>query len=149
MGGFGVIVAAANGEDVEMFSCKLIAIVLFVSSVFGGGISSGCATRSDAVRVGVTENTDDSLADPKVLGEGSISPVKRQFVAIVRDAETYAALKSMATDLPALTSEFFQTNWVVAAFLGERNTAGYSVSISLDPNGQIRVLEKAPRKDAM
>lgn len=131
-----------------MISGKFIAIVLLLSSAFSSGVSSGCAMRSSALKAGGPDMIDE-LADPKVLGEGSMSPVKQQFVAIIRDPQTYAALKATATDLPALTDEFFQTNWVIAAFLGERNTSGYSVAISRDPNGQIRVTEKAPRKDAM
>jgi len=143
------MIAARESGDRQMLSGRLIGIALFLSLLFSGTVSSGCATRSAALKVGMPETGNQLTEDPKVLGEGSMSSVKQQFVAIIRDPETYAALKATATDLPALTPEFFQTNWLIAAFLGERNTSGYSVAISRDPNGQIRVTEKAPRKDAM
>src|SRR5206468_1580535 len=59
------------------------------------------------------------------------------------------ALRALAGNLPALNEEFFRSNLIVAAFLGERNTGGYSIAISREPNGQIRIAEKAPRKDMM
>lgn len=86
-------------------------------------------------------------AELKTLAEGSLSQVTSPFVAVVRDKDTYAALREVATSLPALTPEFFKANIVIAAFLGERNTGGYSVAISRDANGLIRIAEKAPRKD--
>jgi len=85
----------------------------------------------------------------KVLAEGSQSAITNSFVAVVRDAETYAALVKLDGNLPKLDEEFFQSNAVIAAFLGERNTGGYSVEINSDGAGGIRVVEKKPGKDMM
>jgi hypothetical protein len=86
--------------------------------------------------------------DIKVLAEGFHSKITRPFVAVVRDAETYAALIKLDENLPKLDADFFKENVVVAAFLGERNTGGYSVEIT--PNAiEINVLEKKPGKGVM
>lgn len=132
-----------------MFSVKFIALVLGASFLFTGGTSSGCHSKSANSQS--DENMSSTMDDGelKVLAEGSLSPITTPFVAVVRDAETYAALRGLAGNLPALNEEFFRSKIVIAAFLGERNTGGYGIAISREPNGQIRVAEKAPRKDMM
>lgn len=85
----------------------------------------------------------------KVLAEGSQSAITNSFVAVVRDAETYAALVKLDGNLAKLDEEFFKTRVVVAAFLGARNTGGYSVEINREGVGGIRVSEKKPGKDMM
>lgn len=85
----------------------------------------------------------------KVLAEGSQSAITNSFVAVVREAETYAALVKLDGNLPKLDEEFFQSNAVIAAFLGERNTGGYSVEINREGAGGFRVSEKKPGKDMM
>jgi hypothetical protein len=86
--------------------------------------------------------------DIKVLAEGFHSKITRPFVAVVRDAETYAALNKLDGNLPSLDADFFNKNVAVAAFLGERNTGGYSVEILA--NGiEINILEKKPGKGMM
>src|SRR5256885_9485503 len=67
--------------------------------------------------------------DIKVLAEGFHSKITKPFVAVVRDAETYAALTRLDENLPKLDADFFKESVAVAAFLGERNTGGYSVEI--------------------
>lgn len=86
--------------------------------------------------------------DIKVLAEGFHSKITRPFVAVVRDAETYAALIKLDENLPKLDADFFKENVIVAAFLGERNTGGYSVEIRANAI-EISVLEKKPGKGAM
>jgi hypothetical protein len=84
----------------------------------------------------------------KVLAEGFHSKITKPFVAVVRDTETYAALRKLDGNLPKLDADFFEENVVVAAFLGERHTGGYSVEIT--PNAiEINVLEKKPGKGVM
>jgi hypothetical protein len=86
--------------------------------------------------------------DIKVLGEGFHSKITKPFVAVVRDAETYAGLTTLDENLPKLDADFFKENVAIAAFLGERNTGGYSVEIRA--NGiEILVLEKKPGKGVM
>ncbi len=86
--------------------------------------------------------------DIKVLAEGFHTKITQPFVAVVRDAETYAALIKLDENLPKLDADFFNESVAVAAFLGERNTGGYSVEIRA--NGiEINVIEKKPGKGVM
>lgn len=87
--------------------------------------------------------------DIKVLAAGTYSGVEDLFVAIVRDAETYAALRKLVAGMPELKVEFFRTNAVAAAFLGTRNTGGYSVEITRQADGRLSFSEKAPPKGAI
>jgi hypothetical protein len=95
------------------------------------------------------EKQSNSAGDLKTLAEGSQSSITDPFVAVIRDDATYAKLRKMEPSLPRLETDFLRLNVVVAAFLGTRNTGGYSVEISRVENGKIRVVEKAPPKDAM
>jgi|SRR5580765_802106 len=133
-----------------MLGIKLIIATVFIAALFGGGNSSGCRSKKSLPPNNQVSTGEDAAdGDLKVLAEGSVSPITTTFAAVVRDSQTYASLRSSAANLPALTDDFFQSNIVIAAFLGQRNTTGYSVAISTEPNGQIRIAEKAPRKDAM
>lgn len=84
----------------------------------------------------------------KVLAEGFHSKITKPFVAVARDVETYEALTRLDENLPKLDADFFKENVVLAAFLGERNTGGYSVEISPSPV-DINVFEKKPGKGMM
>jgi hypothetical protein len=86
--------------------------------------------------------------DIKVLAEGFHSRITKPFIAVVRDAETYAALTRLDGNLPKLDGDFFKENVAIAAFLGERNTGGYSVEIRANAI-EISVLEKKPGKGVM
>jgi protease stability complex PrcB-like protein len=94
--------------------------------------------------VGQNYQTDDI----KVLAQGFHSKITKPFVAVVRDTETYAALTRLDGDLPKLDADFFKESVAVAAFLGERNTGGYSVDIRANAI-EILVLEKKPGKGVM
>jgi hypothetical protein len=95
----------------------------------------------------------------KVLAEGAHSAMTHPFVAVLRDSETYAELAKLDRNLPQLDPEFFKSNIVVAAFLGERNTGGYSVEIKREvslswemkpgPKGYLRIIERSPGKGVM
>lgn len=133
-----------------MFGIKFVAAVCFASFLFTGGIWSGCHSTNDTKGIeNMSAAPDDASGEVKTLAEGSVSPITAPFVAVVRDGETYATLRNLAANLPALNEDFFRANVVIAAFLGERNTGGYSVAISREPNEQIRIAEKAPRKGMM
>jgi hypothetical protein len=81
--------------------------------------------------------------------EGYHAAITEPFVAVIRDGNTYARLMTEERNLPQLGDDFFNSNIVIAAFLGQRNTGGYSVEIRRQQNGQIRVSEKAPAKGTM
>jgi hypothetical protein len=135
-----------------MLLLRRIALVS-LSTFLISGSAAGCrATQDEDLVVGpppvAIEKGHPKQNELKVLAEGSQSPIKSPFVALVRDAETYAALTKLDGNLPKLDDEFFKTKIVVAAFLGERNTGGYSVEISRDAAG-IRVMERKPEKDMM
>jgi hypothetical protein len=137
-----------------MLSQQLIAATLG-SLLLGGGGGSGCRTgqtseqRGDKPANATVENQKPPSVELKVLAEGSHSSITNPFIAVVRDTETYVALVKLDGNLPKLAEDFFKTNVLLAAFLGERNTAGYSVEITRIENGQIQIDEKVPAKDAM
>src|ERR1043166_9641074 len=131
-----------------MLSLKLNTVAMLTSFVLSGALPLACRSNSRDNRNMVLTSTDCS-ADLKDLAEGSVRPIRPSFVGVFRDAETYAALRAQATNLPELKADFFKSNLVIAAFLGQRNTGGYSLAISQQPTGQIRIAEKAPRPDAI
>jgi hypothetical protein len=131
-----------------MLSLKLTIVALLASFVFGGAIPLACRSNSRDNK-NMVSTSNDSTGDLKVLAEGSISPINTSFVGVFRDAETYAALRGQATNLPELTADFFKSNIVIAAFLGQRNTGGYGIAMVQESNGKIRIAEKAPPKDAI
>jgi len=135
-----------------MLLLKRIALVTVASFMLSGG-ALGCHTRPPANSQPDTPAPPDEKEQPKegelkVLAEGSQSAITSPFVAVARDADTYAALTKLDENLPKLDADFFKTRVVVAAFLGERNTGGYSIEISRDAS-EIRVVEKKPGKDMM
>jgi hypothetical protein len=95
------------------------------------------------------EKEQPKRGELKVLAEGFHSAITNPFIAVVRDSDTYAKLTKLDGNLPKLGGEFFETNTVIAAFLGERNTGGYSVAITFEVSGLIHVSEKKPGKGVM
>jgi hypothetical protein len=128
---------------------KVITILALFSLVFGLGTVAACHEQQNKDGKTAVENQNNSAGDLKTLAEGSQSSISDPFVAVIRDVATYAKLQKMEPSLPRLETDFFRLNVVVAAFLGTRNTGGYSVEISRVENGKIRVAERAPAKDAM
>jgi hypothetical protein len=128
---------------------KAITILALSSFVLGLGSVPACYEQQNKNDKTVVENKNNSAGDLKTLAEGSQSSISDPFVAVIRDDATYAKLREMEPGLPGLETDFLRMNVVVAAFLGTRNTGGYSVEISRVENGKIRVVEKAPPKDAM
>ena len=128
---------------------KAITILALASFVLGLGSGPACHEQQNQNGKTVVENQNNSSGELKTLAAGFQSSISDPFVAVVRDDVTYAKLQKMEPGLPRLETDFFRLNIVVAAFLGTRNTGGYSVEISRFENGRIRVVEKAPPKDAM
>jgi hypothetical protein len=128
---------------------KAVTILALASFVFGLGGVPACHEQQNKNDKTVVENQNNSSGELKTLAEGSQSSITDPFVAVIRDDATYAKLRTMEPSFPRLETDFFRLNVVVAAFLGTRNTGGYSVEISRVENGRIRVAEKAPPKNAM
>ncbi len=120
----------------------------------GGGDANKKAERP------LDENTNIAAASPtpdragnqnmetefKVLSGGNHSSIEGGFVVVARDAETYQELRALDANLPEQTAEFFKTNAVVAAFLGERNTGGYAVNVRRVEGGVVSVTASSPAK---
>lgn len=135
---------------------SVIAVTIF-SLLFSGGAGS-CRTKnlnvpprqsqSSTGQKDNTENENQTSDDLKVIAQGFHSSITDPFVAVVRDEATYAELTKLDPSLPKLRVDL-KTNLVIAAFLGQRNTGGYSVEITRAASGEIQVTEKAPGKDMM
>ncbi|HYG09332.1 MAG TPA: protease complex subunit PrcB family protein [Pyrinomonadaceae bacterium] len=104
----------------------------------------------------VSEGEENLLTDVsgeiKELAAGGYSSVRESFIAVARDAQTYASLRQLHDKLPELGADFFKSNAVVAAFLGQRRSGGYSVRITgggAKGGGTLRVSDQAPAKDAI
>jgi hypothetical protein len=105
------------------------------------------ATPTPAPRAGeIPVQTDDTFRD---LAVGSYGTVHQPFVFVARDAETYAALRTLVTVLPDERADFFQTHVVVASFLGQRRSGGYAIEIKETQRGQLTITEHAPPKNAI
>jgi protease stability complex PrcB-like protein len=128
---------------------KAITILALFSLAMGIGGAGACNEHQNRNDKPIVENQKTDSGEIKTLAEGFQSSITDPFVAVIRDEETYVTLRKHEANLPKLEAEFFRLNIVVAAFLGTRNTGGYSVEISRDSNGQIWVAEKAPDKGAM
>jgi len=91
----------------------------------------------------------------KELAAGSYSSIREPFIIVARDAQTYALLKELNGKLPEFGADFFESHAVIAAFLGQRRSGGYSVSITREGAGRggggglLRIAEGSPPKDAM
>src|SRR5437870_1507100 len=128
---------------------KTIISLMISSMALSGSGFSGCRTSRNESKPPVVEKPSTDSQPLKVLGEGFHSSITEPFVAVVRDSETYAALRRHDANLPNIDAEFFRSNVVIAAFLGERNTGGYGVEINRETNGDIRITEKTPGKGVM
>lgn len=83
----------------------------------------------------------------KTLAAGSQSSVETPFVFVARSPETFALLQKIIENLPSEKIDFSKTA-VVAAFAGEKNTGGYSVSVERIAD-EIAVKVAAPPKGTM
>lgn len=147
-----------------MLRMRTSLFVLLLSLLMNGAGAAGCGTKRDEAKTndGGSENTNAAVVQPtpgrveealsveiKVLAEGYYGKVNDAFVAVVRDAATYAALRGFVGNLPQVEGDFFNKNLVVAAFLGQRRTGGYSVQIKGAGDNRLRVSSTAPPKGAM
>ncbi len=134
-------------------------IVLLMLSTFAlSSGASGCHAKQNPALPTQTPNTQTTTKTLKVLAEGFHSSVTHPFIAVIRDAVTYAELMKLDNTLPKLDAEFFNSQAVIAAYLGTRNTGGFSVeikwgagsSVGLTPvKPSLYIGEKAPAKGVM
>jgi len=138
-----------------MFGLKIILVAMLSSFLLSAGGPSGCRANqnSNSIRERASSSPVQKQVpganDLKVLAEGFHSSISEPFIAVIRDAETYDALTKLEGSLPRLNAGFFDSNAVVAAFLGQRNSGGYAVEIARETSGQLRVTERKPGKGMM
>jgi len=128
---------------------KALTLLVLCSAAIGLSSSPGCQAQNNRNGKTAVENQKKDPDELRPLAEGSNSAIEDPFIAVIRDGETYDQLRQLEPNLPHLGADFFNENTVIAAFLGTRNTAGYSVAISRGPRGDLRVAEKSPPKGAM
>lgn len=97
------------------------------------------STNEESERPG---NMDGEI---KQLAAGSHCTVSESFVFVARDLQTYQALESLKLNLPTQSPDFFKSHAVVAAFLGQRRTGGFSVEITQNAAGGVQVIESKPK----
>jgi PrcB C-terminal len=133
----------------------LILTPLVLSLLFNGSGASGCRTKQNINAHLINSPTpqaekgDITTGELKVLAEGFHSSITDTFVAVIRDEETYSELVKLERSLPDLAGDFFESHVVIAAFLGQRNTGGYSVEIRRQSTGRLLIGDKAPGKGMM
>lgn len=119
--------------------------------------SNAAATNTGTTTVNVNAATsptparlEESVNDEiKELAAGAYGKVQDTFVGVARDAETYVALREVVEGLPQLNNDFFKSHLVVAAFLGQRRTGGYSVQITRAASDRLRVASTQPPRGVM
>lgn len=145
-----------------MLSAKAGVFVLLLSFAFNGAGSCDAKKSGNMPNSNQVGNASASVKpqperggesavrdDVKTLAQGQYSSVRNAFIVAARDAEMYAALRRMVSNLPDVEQNFFQSNAVVAAFLGERQTGGYSVRFNRTADGKLRIEESMPPKGSM
>jgi hypothetical protein len=133
-------------------SRALVLVLLLVPStkVLGYFQNVRFADGNPIITMTAIQNKEIKPYELKVLAEGFHSSITdHPFVAVIRDKETYSALVNIEPSLPNLAEDFFQSHVVIAAFLGERNTGGYSVEITRHSTGRLLIGDKVPGKGMM
>ena len=134
-------------------------IIATIFSLLLSGGAGGCRAKnfnvpprqsqsSTGQKDNPAEGENQNSGNLKVIAQGFHSSITDPFIAVVRDDATYGELAKLDPNLPRLDVDL-KTNIVIAAFLGQRNTGGFSVEIAQGANGEIRISEKAPGKDVM
>jgi hypothetical protein len=149
-------------ERVEMLTIKAMALALLLTFSLNGAASCDAQKRGNAPntnqtgKAGAVSNARPEMPDKtapkgelKILAEGQHSTVSNAFIVVAREAATYGALRKLVSTLPEQDENFFRSNLVVAAFLGERRSGGYSVRFMENGNKTLRVEETTPPKGSM
>jgi hypothetical protein len=144
-----------------MLSVKAGVLALLLSFVLNGAGSCDGKRSAGAQNSNQSGNADVPVSRPseqpeaggekndlKPLAQGQHSFVSNPFIFVARDAQTYEELRRLIK-LPDVEQDFFTSNLVVAAFLGERRTGGYSVRITRGSGGSISVDETSPGRGSI
>jgi len=120
-------------------------------SVVNQNVAAGKSSAPSPVTSPVAQEDKNQVAgvNMKTLVVGAYGEIEQPFVAVVRDAETYAALRELVGALPEMNESDFSKHVVVAAFLGTRSTGGYGVNITREGGSALSVSETTPPKGAM
>src|SRR5260370_10123066 len=125
----------------RMLPLRIMALLALSSLAVAGALAAGCRAQNPAQpgekqseNRPASQDSERRAIEIKVLAEGFHSSVNDAFLAVVRDGDTYAELSQWAGNLPSLDADFFKKNVLVAAFLGERNTGGFSLPIPRRPH---------------
>ncbi|HEV2914708.1 MAG TPA: protease complex subunit PrcB family protein [Pyrinomonadaceae bacterium] len=151
-----------------MFGIRTSILIALLSLALGGaGGAAGCGAGANQSAQQNRQSSNNSATptpggvpstpgagesvggDLKILSQGAHHSISEPFIAVARDAETYAELRGLDKNLPSLSADAFNGSAVVAAFLGQRRTGGYGVEITRAADGSVRVAEKTPPKGAM
>ena len=151
-----------------MLRIRMSIFALLSSLALNGAGAAGCGTKRNEAQQNVNQSKNNNASNNnamvtptplrgeervsdeiKILAGGAYGKVNDAFVVVARDAETYAALRELIDSLPQVEADFFRKNIVVAAFLGQRRTGGYSVEITLAENNRLRVSSTSPAAGSM
>lgn len=153
-----------------MLGIRTSFVVALLSLMINGASAAGCSTGTGepSAQIGNQQLGNQTLnrnvsrtpspspaerekvkSDIKVLSSGGHIPVSESFIAVARDAETYAELRKLDGRLPELSADSFNKSAVVAAFLGERNTGGFGIEITRAADGTVRINETRPGEGMM
>ncbi|MCA1591336.1 MAG: protease complex subunit PrcB family protein [Acidobacteria bacterium] len=123
-----------------MLSIRTNFIVALILLATNGAGAAACGAKGGG---------DAQHTTQKNVAQGGYGKVSEPFVVVARDRAVYGELRKLAGELPDVGADFFKSNLVVAAFLGERNTGGYSVGITREAGGALVVSEQTPPEGAM
>lgn len=148
-----------------MLGIRTSICVALLSLTINGASAAGCSTGAGEQSAQNKRQTKNRNATPaptptpaergnvkgemKILSQGGQSRVYESFVAVARDAQTYAELRRLDERLPELSADSFNHAAVVAAFLGERRTGGFGIEITRAPDGDVRIKESSPGEGMM
>ncbi len=138
---------------------RKLSALIFIGVLWAGSLSSlGCDHQGRKQLPQGSSRPGKPISGPEEGGKVTSGEIKElatgnnasfgSFVLIARDLETYDALRGASPELPQQSAQFFATHIVVAGFLGQRRTGGYSVEIVGGSDGSLRILEHAPAKGA-
>lgn len=115
----------------------------------GASRGSGAVAQPNPSPFATRAGNTTVAPDMQVLADSGSFKVSDALVVVARDSGIYEELRKLGGSLPARGDDFFASHAVIAAFLGVRRTAGYSVEISSAPDGTIHISQHSPPPGSM